>query len=267
MPPKSLHLEPKVPKSGPKGLQQTPHILPWAAYLGWKTSPFLALRQKSYVSGEILRFRRNPTLQEKSYASGEILLFLRPEKAPAGMSLLRNAIFEVRKSQTCYFWGPKKPLRACHCSEMLFLRPEKAPAGMLRLRIAIFFNELRILNLEFRIMNYEFEIQNSEFWIQSSWFWIQSSEFWILNMVLNSDFRTLNYECTKGQNPHIFQWCTSAFAFSREIVVVERCKWPRLFRKIQMAPSPLERYKWPRLFRKIQMAPSLLERYKWPHLL
>ena len=38
---------------------------------------FLVVRQKSYFSGEILGFRRNPTLQEKSYASGEILRFRR----------------------------------------------------------------------------------------------------------------------------------------------------------------------------------------------
>ena len=76
------------------------------------------------------------------------------------MSLLRNAIFEVGKSpcghvtaqkcyllgtkpwgnataQKCYSLGTKRPLRACHCSEMLPVRCKKAPAGMLLLRNAI----------------------------------------------------------------------------------------------------------------------------------
>ena len=91
------------------------------------------------------------------------MLFLRYEKTPAGMSLLRNIIFEVRKSpcghataQKCYFLcqkkrncghataqknyflGTKKPLQACHCSEMPFFRYKKAPAGMLLLRNTIF---------------------------------------------------------------------------------------------------------------------------------
>ncbi len=55
------------------------------------------------------------------YCSG--MLFLRYKKAPAGMLLLRSSIFEVRKSpcghvnaQKCYFWGTKKPRRACYCS-------------------------------------------------------------------------------------------------------------------------------------------------------
>ena len=73
------------------------------------------------------------------------IIFLRYGKAPAGMLLLRNAIFEVRKSpcghvtaQKYSFWGTKEPLRACHCSETLFLRYEKDPAGMLLLRNAVF---------------------------------------------------------------------------------------------------------------------------------
>ena len=63
------------------------------------------------------------------------MLFLRSEKAPAGMSLLRNAIFEARKG----------------------------PCGHAAAEKCYFLAELRIMNLEFRIMNYEFEIQNSEF--------------------------------------------------------------------------------------------------------
>ncbi len=73
------------------------------------------------------------------------MLFLRYEKAPAGMLLLSNAIFEVRTSpcghvtaQKCYYLGTKKPLRACYCSEMQFLGTTKKTAGMLLLRNATF---------------------------------------------------------------------------------------------------------------------------------
>ena len=59
------------------------------------------------------------------------------------MLLIRNAFVLVQKSprghvtaQKCHFLGTKKPLRACHCSEMPFLGTKKAPAGMLLLRNA-----------------------------------------------------------------------------------------------------------------------------------
>ena len=87
--------------------------------------------------------------------------FVRYKKAPAGMLLLRNAIFRYKKApagmlllrhiflgtkspcghvtaQKYYFLGTKKPVWACYCSEMLFFRYKKAPVGMLLLRNAMF---------------------------------------------------------------------------------------------------------------------------------
>ena len=62
---------------------------------------------------------------EPKHSQNAEMLFLRYEKAPAGMLLLRNAMFEVRKSpcghitaQKYYLLGTKKTLRECHCSEM-----------------------------------------------------------------------------------------------------------------------------------------------------
>ena len=47
------------------------------------------------------------------------MLFFRYKEAPAGMLLLRNAIF----------LGTKKPLWACYCSEMQFFGYNKSPCG------------------------------------------------------------------------------------------------------------------------------------------
>ena len=96
-----------------------------------------------HVSAEKCNFKDTKKPLRACYCSE--MLFCRYKKAPAGMLLLRNAICWVHKSpcghvtaQKCNFLGTRKPLRACHCSEMQFFRYKKAPAGMLLLRNAIF---------------------------------------------------------------------------------------------------------------------------------